>query len=147
VGDNVFSEVDYGSGCCEGDVEAFGSEALDGGETVLALHCNLAKSSADGAPGITNGTFEGRGWLLVFLPESFAEGLHALVEFEVFGVNLIGAVRWATPEAGSRSYRSGGICKSASLPDVRLTGLGRKIGEVMRLSLRTILISLCFLRS
>jgi len=61
VGDNVFSDVDYRSGCCESDVEAFGLEALNSGDTVLALYYNLAKSSADSAPGITNRTFKRRG--------------------------------------------------------------------------------------
>ena len=61
MGDNVFSDVDYRSGCCKSDVEAFGSEALNGGDTVLALYCNLAKSSADSALGITNRTFKRRG--------------------------------------------------------------------------------------
>ena len=61
MGDNVFSDVNYRSGYYKGDVEAFGSEALDSGDTVLALHCNMAKLSADSAPGITNRTFKGRG--------------------------------------------------------------------------------------
>ena len=61
MGDNIFLDIDYRSGCCKGDVEAFGSEALNSGDTILALYCNLAKLSVDSAPGITNRTFKGRG--------------------------------------------------------------------------------------
>ena len=61
MGDNVLLDVDYRSECCKSNVEAFGLEALNSGDTVLALYYNLAKLSADSAPGITNRTFKRRG--------------------------------------------------------------------------------------
>ena len=61
MGDNIFLDVDYRSGCYKSDVEVFSLEALNSGNTILALYCNLAKLSADSAPGITNRTFKGRG--------------------------------------------------------------------------------------